>query len=159
MVRQEAIMKWETPEYEHKPKSVSWLIGLVIVSTSGVILALIANNPLLAFLVFGSALMFGIFSNREPGILTVQISSHGIKVGDTFYIFDTLESFWLNTSSNSDSPPVLLLKSKKPLMPIISIPVSDISDLSELRNLLIEVMTEEEMREPFPHQVMDRLGL
>lgn len=155
----QVLMEWSAPEHEHREKGKVWNIGLAVVVIGSATLALIADNGLLAFILVLGGFMVGILGQRQPKDIPSAIREDGVQMGSTVYFFRSLESFWLTKLNDPEEKNLLLLRSQKAGMPLITVPISDEVQLRELQELMLEMIPEEEMREPFFHKVIDYFGL
>ena len=147
---------WESPEFEFKEKTKSWywIVGIIVVAL--IILSIIFNDYLFAFLILvGGFLMFSL-ATKEPLILPVEISQHGIKVHNNMYTYPTITNFWIGKNKNNEA--LLLFTSHRHISPIISVVIERNINIMQLREYLLEFIKEEEMREPFTDKLIDRIG-
>ena len=88
-------------------------------------------------------------------MVEISINQKGITVEKEMYPFATLESFWVESQDEENQK--ILLKSKKLLMPLITIPLEEHHHL-DVREFLLQYLPEEEMHEPLSQKIMERLG-
>lgn len=154
MHQTDALIHWNVPAYTHRPKSVDWYWILGIVSISGAVLAFTFENYLFAVLILLSAFVLALYGAKEPPLLSVTIRERGVQVDRTLYPFLSLKAFFV-----LDGPhPKLMLTAQSALTPYIIIPLSNEIDPVVVRETLLAFLDEEEMAEPFPYRLMDRLG-
>ncbi len=146
--------KWKIPEYEHKPKKIDWYFALGIISISATIASFLLNNILFSIFILISALTLAIYGSRKPRILNIEIDDHGVLVNDTFYLFSTLKSFWIE---KGEGIPKIIIESEKTFVPYLVIPMKE-SDINNLRIFLLEHLKEKELTEPLPQKIMEYLG-
>jgi hypothetical protein len=150
------ILAWEAPEYHHFDKSPDWFWILGIVAISAAILCVLFGNILFAIFILLSAAVAGIFASREPRIINVELQPRGIRAGELFYHYDSLDSFWVD---EHHPLPRIILKSQKTLMPHIIVSMADPEHADEVREFLVEYLPEVQHQESFAHHIMERLGL
>lgn len=149
-------LSWDTVEYLHQEKTSDWYWIVGIVSLSIAIIAVIMNNVIFAILIIVSSFTLMLFASRKPSLVEVDIDSTGIRVGKTMYPYRHLDSFWVETRENNDR---ILLKSKKVLVPLIIIFIEeDQVHPSDVREMLMKYLPEEEHSEPFLEKLLVYLG-
>lgn len=153
-------ISWTAPEREDHNHGTDWYWAVGIISISLAVAFVIVGNTLLSIIILigmGTLLMH---AKREPRILDYRISKKGIRAGETLYLWETLESFWILDRSEDlkyQHGPKILLTSKKPLMPHIAIPLDD-DVVDEVYQILSNMVPEEYQVEPFPERIMRRIG-
>jgi hypothetical protein len=95
------------------------------------------------------------FSIIAPRTIQISINQKGVTVDKEMYPFATLESFWVESRDENDLK--ILFKSKKLIMPLISIPLEELHHL-DVREFLLQYLPEVEMHEPLAQKIMERLG-
>jgi hypothetical protein len=153
MLRSSTPITWEVHEYEFQEKSPDWFWALGIITLALAIVALLFSNVLFAFLIVIGALALGFFARREPELLRIEVTERGIRVNALLYPFSTLESFGID----EEDAPKLVLKSQKPLMPYIILPL-DGEQVHTVHSFLISHLPEEDHAEPASHKLMNALG-
>jgi hypothetical protein len=129
-----------------------WAVGIIAVSIAAT--AYILDNILFAVFIVISTIVLFLRTLQKPREMTYSITQKGIWINKEFHGFRTLESFWID---DQEDPPLLLLKSKTLLMPLLSIPLEDV-DHEALQAYLVLVLPEVEMHEPFSKRIMEYLG-
>lgn len=148
-------ISWKAYEYKKKEKTADWYWAVVIIALSIIIISFLLRNGLFAILMIIGVTTLLIFSSKEPQVMEVNIDPRGITLGKEKYPFATLEEFWIDTSDEKDYK--ILLKSKKALMPLISVPIEEYHYL-DIRDVLLDFLPEAELHEPFSQKIMERLG-
>ena len=149
------IIKWKALEYERVDRSADWFWAFGIVVVAIILASLIFGNVLFAFLILVSAAALFIFAIRHPLIDDFEVNQKGIVLEDKLYLYRTLSSFWIEME---DGSPKLLIKSKKIIMPLLVLPLSEEVEEEELRDYLLDHLDEEHLHEPLIQKVMERLG-
>jgi hypothetical protein len=149
-------LSWQAFEYEYREKSADWYWALGIIAVTGAIAAVILNNILFAVLIIVGSFFLAVFAARRPPLVQFEVSSRGVRINTILYPHVSLATFWI--IERAHGPAKLLVKSKKPLSPLISLPIADTISLDALRELLSEHLDEEELEEPFMHTLMEFLG-
>lgn len=148
-------IRFKAHEYKHRPKRPDWFWALGIIAVAGAATALILGNVLFSLLILIGAFVVGLFAHRNPREFEFEINEKGVAVGKQLYPYQTLESFWISLT-NPDEP-LLILQSKRLLMPYITVPLSN-TDPQALRNLLIKYLKEEEHADSLSEQIAEWFG-
>ena len=97
-----------------------WIIIVAIASTS-----VLLDNTMLAILMVIAGASLTILSKRPPRIVEFEINEKGVVSHGSLYLHNSLESFWVQQIGEGE--PRLLIKSLKTLMPLIVIPLGDVT--------------------------------
>lgn len=147
---------WETNEFEFKEKRKDWYWIVGIIGIILIIVAIILNNYLFAFLVGISAFLMISLATKKPLVLPIEISEQGVKIYTDMYAYDSLYGFWIRYDKKQQ--PILLLLSDRRISPIVSITLHEDINLIELREYLSEFIEEKEMKESLTDRIIDRIG-
>ncbi|PIP73049.1 MAG: hypothetical protein COW88_03200 [Candidatus Lloydbacteria bacterium CG22_combo_CG10-13_8_21_14_all_47_15] len=145
---------WTAPEYPYQQKKRDWYWALGIIATAIVIAAVFLKNLLFALIIAISAFSMALYAARKPRQIQFEVSERGVSIGDTRYLYQSLESFGILEKT---SGPVLMLKSEKTFMPFISIPLGD-TDTEDIRDFLLDYLPEETHDESLSEVLMEYLG-
>jgi len=148
-------ISWYAFEYKKREKTVDWYWAVIIISISIIVISVILHNILFALVIILSVFTLLMYSRRDPLMVEVDLGEKGIRVGKDLYPYLSLEAFWVDSLDEDDLK--ILLKSKKQIMPIISVPISEYSH-EDVRNFLLEKLEEKELHEPLSQKVMEKLG-
>lgn len=146
---------WEAYEYEHLEKTQEWFWTIIIVFFAASAATYILGNFLFSVFIFLSGITLALRGIRKPRILEFSINARGVQAGDKLYLYKDLESFWVFYD-----PPFrksLSLKSKKPFLPYIEIPLAEI-DPNEARETLLKFIKEKEHKESFLDELVRNTG-
>jgi hypothetical protein len=146
---------WHALEYKKKEKTADWYWAVGIISICIVGIAIFLHDALFAVFVILAVITLLIFSHREPKVMEIELGERGLKVDKENYHYTTLEAFWIDISDERE--PKIILRSKKAMMPLIVIPIEEYNH-EDIRNFLLEKLTEKEMHEPLSQKVMEKLG-
>ncbi len=146
---------WSGYEYEFREKSPDWYWALGIVALAAAITAAIAGNALLAALIIVAAFTMALFATKRPTHTEFVLNDRGLVIGVKLYPYETLESYWIYGPEEKEE---LIVKSQKPLMPLILIPLEGVS-ATEVEKRLSLKLTKEEHVEPLSHRVMEFFGV
>ena len=147
-------LHWSLPEYEEKNRSIDWFWGLGLLALLVIGAAIYFQNYLFAILIAVSAFSLGMFAFQKPKNVEYELNEQGIRIHQTLYPYQTLESFWVETRSR----PKIILLSKKFFVPYIVVPIVD-HDPKLVRLFLLKHLSEVEHHEPFINHLIERLGL
>lgn len=140
------MVKWQAREFKKQEKSFLWYLIWAVLSLAIIIFAILQKSPLMAIVFVLIAVIVYLFAQKEPKKIEFVVSKKGVKIDDKLYDYEDLESFWIFYD-----PPrkkILSLKSKKLLMPYISIPIAKQNPV-KLRKYLLEFLSEKEQEESF----------
>ncbi len=148
------LIKWETREYHHSPKTHDWYWAVGIITVTLAVIAILLGNLIFALFIILSGVALCIHATIPSHITECQISNKGIMFKNVLFPYTTLDTFWVETLQ---SYPKLLVKSKKFFMPHIVIPIETV-DPDKVRALLLAYMKEEEEHESLGLRFMQYLG-
>jgi hypothetical protein len=149
-----SIIEWNAPEHYHFERSSDWYWAVGIVTITCAALAFIFGNPIFGILILVGALALVLHASRTPRTLHYEVNDRGIVVDNTLYTFLTLDSFWIDTLHHE---PKIILKSRKTFMPLISMPIAEVSP-DDVRTVLLTYIAETEHVEPFTQKLLEVLG-
>ena len=147
------LLTWEASEYEHRERGPDWFWAVGIVGIGLVVTTVILGNVLFAVLLVVAVGALLLQALKRPRVISFGVGERGVRVENTLYPYSTLESFWVK----DDAPPQLLVKSEKPFAPLLIIPLGD-NDPAVVREILLELVAEEELWEPLTQRVLEYLG-
>ena len=157
MLHKESIeFQWNYPEFEFKEKTKMWYLGVAIVSLIFIAIALLMKNYLFAFLILLGGFMMFTIATKEPMVVSAEVSKHGIKIHSEMHPYQDIFAFWIGESITQK--PILIIKTKKKITPIIAIPLPPEINIMQLREFLLEFIEEEEIHEPFTDKLIEHIG-
>ncbi len=146
--------QWDFPEYERHDRSTLWYVLAFGIGATLIIYALKDGNPLFALIILLLALILFTHHRQAPMQLNFTLFETGVQVGDKFFLFREIDSFWVIYE-----PPVVkrlyLLPKNRSLRGEISIPLLDQNPV-EVRRVLLEYLKEDLDRDEETHN--DKLG-
>jgi len=148
------LLSWQTAEFEKQEKGKDWFIVFGIGIVVLVIISLIAKAilPAVTFILLGAVIF--IFSKRPPREIKFSIRKDGVLIDNKFYEWSNLASFWIFYKPGE--PKVLSLRSRKPIMPYIHLPLGSESPIG-LRRVMMKYLPEEEQEESVIDEMARRL--
>lgn len=87
--------RWEFPEFVNEKKSKKWLIGVSALVLALIIYAIISANLLFAMILAISVFIVILQGFQDPRPVEVSVGEDGIVVGNKFYPYRALASFWI----------------------------------------------------------------
>lgn len=147
-------IEWNAQERKAEGHSPDWYVAAGIIALSIATTAVILHNYLFAVLVAISTVALFLRTLQKPRTFSYALTSKGLWVNKEFHAFKTLDAFWVD---ENDDPPLLLVKSKAFVMPLLSIRLDGL-DHEALRAYLVTVLPETELHEPFSKKIMEFLG-
>lgn len=148
---------WDGTEHEHLEKTTDWYWGLGIVIVTGIVIAIISKNYLLAVLLLVGGIMLGVYANDRPEPVHVEISERGIKLNRDLYIYETIASFWMYKDHKGRDQLVVVTGRKIMPQRIISLP--ETIPAVEIRKYLIEFIEEKETKPSIIDTLAESFGL
>ncbi len=150
-------MQWNTPTKHIKEKTKDWFASVIVIAGSLMFIAILLGNYVIAALVLAITVALIIVHSSPIQPQNIELRTGGILVDRRLYPWETIESFAIQEYFKV---PRLVLKSKRSISPIISIPIDeDKIDIEELRSVLEEIIPEENIHEPFLVLLLEKLGL
>lgn len=151
----EPLIAWQAPEHRIAPKTSDWYWAVGIIVFTGAALAFIFGQVIFGILIIVAAVALVLHASAPARDIRAEVSDRGIVVGKTFYPFLHLDSFWIDPH---EFPSQILLKSARPFMPYIRVPIADDIEAEEVRQILLRYIAEAEHEEPLTLKLMERLG-
>lgn len=149
-------ISWQHHEHAHNPKAVDWFWIVGIIAIGGIVLSLYFKNYLFAIIILLFTVISFLLVNKPPRLLLFEITRKGVRAGNVLYPYSLLSSFWVEDTEYNDK---ILLKSKKPLSPLILIPFDSTKiDPETFRDYLLDYLDEEELEEPLHQIIMEWFG-
>lgn len=146
---------WQTPEYEYKQRAQDWYWTVGILAAALVVVFIIMGNALFGLVVAIATFALTLFSARKPLVVQVDVDDKGVRIAKTLYPYASLDSFGIDGEDRN--MPKLHLKSKKVVMPLVSVPIA-LDDIDSLRDYLRGKLTEETFEPSLIQTIFERLG-
>ncbi len=98
-------LKWRAPEFEYRPKGVSWYWISIIIAAVIVGISVWQKNFLFGFLIVVAEILVLVWANREPPLVEFTINERGFDIGGhKFYAWSEMESFSVDEYLQTDWP-------------------------------------------------------
>ena len=138
-------IEWQAPAFEFREKTPDWYWSLGLLTVAIFIATIVVHNFLFGFIVLLSGFSLALYGAKKPETVTFKIDSEGIKIGNKIYDYKNLKCFWIDSH-----PPYrnnILIESKKPLMPQLTMPLGNV-DQKKIKEFLTRFIGEKEINEP-----------
>ena len=153
-------LEWSALEYEEKERSKDWFwaLGIIIVTSS--IAAIIFENYFFAALLFISGILLGFFAIKKPDMINYELNTKGLKIRTQLYPYENIKSFYVQTGGDEEKKlkPILFIKTERIFMPVISIPIENVTAYNIHSMMLSKNVNEEKMKEHPSIKRIDSLG-
>jgi hypothetical protein len=116
-------IRWKEFEYSHTAKTANWFWLVASGALAFIIIAILMHNFLFGFFAIAAAFAVILMGVKKPRELTFSIEAKGIKIGPRLYLYEDLNSFWINYDPPEKKE--LILETKKKLAQHIKIPLGD----------------------------------
>ncbi len=98
-------IKWQAPEFEYRPKGVSWYWISIIVAAAIVAVSVWQKNFLFGLLIIVAEILVLVWANREPPFVEFTLNERGLDIGgNKFYVWSEAESFGIDDYLETDWP-------------------------------------------------------
>ena len=141
-------------QYVEKSKDWFWILWIIIIASISAAV-LVANYTFAGFL-FLAGLVLTVLAVRKPSIVSVYFGNNFIKIDEKKYSISDIESYNFIPEDHR-----LLLKLKKPYLPILVIPIGERGPEGKVRMYINESEWEEdlELQEPFLELLAEKIGI
>jgi hypothetical protein len=147
-------ISWQALEYEEKERHIDWFWALGVIVVAGAIASIVFGNYFFALLLIISGLLLGFFAVKKPEMVSYELNEKGLQIKSRIYPFGEIKAFWVK----KEAPASLFIKSKRLIMPIISIPIEP-DQTENIHQIMLEKnIPEEEMKEHVSEKIMESLG-
>ena len=139
---------WKIPEYEKHEKNRNWYIIAAVIALALITYAIFTRNYLFALIIVIIAFIIITRDSQDPLVVIFSLESTGVRLGQSFYSYDTFKDFSVVFRPN-DNIKGLYLNFKNTLRPHLSIPLKEASPV-EVRNYLLRFLVEDLERNDAP---------
>ena len=150
----EALISWTAPTHLYAEKNPDWFWAVGIITLALAAVCFIFGEIITGIFVIVAAAALVLHASRPPHVVRYEINDRGIALDETLYPFLSLDSFWI---PHDETPPKILIKSRKLLMPLMIIYIDEVNP-EEVRMVLLKYIAETEHREPLLKHLMGWLG-
>ena len=149
LMKDETILEWQSPEHHFDRKNNEWYWGLGIGAIGIAVLCFYFNNFLFGIFIIISAFTIGLLSYKETRAVNVKITHRGIVVGRQLYEWSSYQDFWIEDEHTNGAR--ILLRPMSDWLPLTTIHINENIDLNELREILLEFLEEDFIKETILH--------
>ncbi|MCX6716194.1 MAG: hypothetical protein NT077_04255 [Candidatus Taylorbacteria bacterium] len=150
----EALISWNAPAHIYVEKKSDWFWAVGIITLAIAAVCFIFGEIITGIFVIVAAVALVIHAANPPHNVRYEINDRGIALDDVLYPFLSLDSFWI---PHNETPPRVLIKSRKLLMPIIVIYIDEV-DPESVREVLLKYIAETEHHEPALKKLLEWIG-
>lgn len=149
-------IKFQAKSGQYVEKSKDWFWVLWIAALAAVSAAVLIGNYTFAGFLFLAGFVVTILAIRKPSTVPVYFGNSYIKIENKKYQVSEIESYNFLPEHHR-----VLLKHKKPYMPILVVPIGTRGPEGKIRHYLNESPWEEdvELQEPFLEILAEKLGI
>lgn len=175
------LIAWTADEHVYTQKNAEWYWTVGIIGATVAALAFIFSNIMFGVFVVVATIALCIVSSKPPRRIDYSINDRGIMIDDRLYTFLSMKAFWIehNHGKTADSTsfvgtdsetgeqvetgnfvynkPAILIRSSRPVMPYIHIPIEEV-DPEEIRDILLKYIPERQMSESQFHKIFEQFG-
>ena len=145
----ENFISWQAPEFEYRPKDVSWYWLSLIAAIILIALAVWQKNFLFVVFVVIAWLVITSLADRFPTIWKFKIDEKGLNISlpnkksgnDKFYPYEDIEGFDIHYGGEEYKE--LVLKIKKKFSPYLKINIYA-ADEEKIKNFLLQRLSKDE---------------
>lgn len=138
------LMEWEPVQFRDAPRGDNWYLWLGIAAAILITIAILTKTYIVAVTFFLLAVVLVMFAQKPIKRHRVRITDTGIEVGEQFYPYHKLKSFWI--LYNPPQVTTLNFQQRDKISLNINIEIED-EDPVKIRDILLEYLTEEENKE------------
>jgi hypothetical protein len=146
---------WEAPEHQHIEKTVDWFWVVGLLTIAGAAASFIFGNILFGLVIIFGALAIVVHSLRDPRMIPFAITARGVRIDGDLYPYTSLSGYAIDEENRHG--PQLLLKSRKLFTPLLILPIPE-DYMDEIEDIISLRLPEEELEEPFSHQLLEFFG-
>jgi hypothetical protein len=150
----EPIISWKAQSHSHMHKGQDWYWAVGIITLAISVVCFIFGNVITGIFVIIASVALVVHASQPPKEVQYSINDRGIVSDDTLFPFLSLDSFWID---HTEETPRILIKSRRPLMPLIIIHIQEI-DSEEIRQVLLRYIAETEHKEPLLKKILESFG-
>ncbi len=142
-VSDEVSWRIKEPIFSPQNKEMLWALGIIGVAV--IIFSVLLKNYLFILIVAIAALIVHFAKSKEE-MIDFRLNTDGFYINEKFYPYENFESFWIFPAQSDRFEREFVLRYKKHLMPLLTIPFYD-KDETGIRNLLTNHLEKNEEKE------------
>ena len=142
----QVLIFWQALEFEKKQRYPRWYLCFYAILFGLVLYTFLTNNLFMSiiFIIFG--FLFSFYEKKKPENYTFGVTDDGVFAQDRLYDFDMLDSFWIFYEPGGIKE--LSLKSQKPFLPYINIPLGSANPI-KIREIILKHLPEKKHTKGF----------
>lgn len=149
------IAEWDAPEFIFRKKTNDWYWALGIILIIGIVIAVLDKNFLIGVFIVLAITLIYFLGQKQPGIVHFEISDQGVRFDTNFFPYHNIDSFWIEDQAEQWK---LVFQVRKSITPILTVPIPEDINPSEVRDVLVHYLPEQEQQEPWAHRVSEQIG-
>src|SRR3990167_8708252 len=146
----ETLLEWHSPEHHFDKKGNDWYWILAVLILGASFLAFYFGNFLFGIFIIIAGLTVGMLSYKETKIIPIKVSTKGIIFGKSLYPWMSYRSFWIEDEHTHGAR--ILMHPVNSFLPLTIIPINEEIDLNDVRDVLLEFLEEEFLKESIIHK-------
>lgn len=127
-------IKWKAHTYQATIKSVDWYWGLGLITFVSAYFAYKFDTPIFSILLISLGISIAVAAKTKDENDEYEITSKGVRSGNTEYSFDSIKSFYIFEGSDHNTSS-LLLNTKDSFLNHVSIPLGN-ADISHIKDIM-----------------------
>lgn len=134
------LLSWHFPEFETYERTTTWYIVFFILAGALLVYAVLMTDFLFAVIIVMSSIIILLWHRKEPVELDINIMEAGIEIGNKFYMYKEIKSFFIIYE-----PPqvtTLFVQLRTNTKPRISIPLNGQNPV-KVRDILLNFLEED----------------
>lgn len=148
------LISWDALEHIHTEKNNDWYWAVGIITITAAALAFIFNNVIFGIFIIVGSFALVVHASKKPKLIHCEINDRGIIIDGILYPFLTLDSFWIDAHAR---PSKVIIKSHKTFMPYIVVYIDEV-DPEDVRDVLLDYISETEHHEPLSQKILEIFG-
>jgi uncharacterized membrane protein YobD (UPF0266 family) len=136
-----ALFSWEADEFQTHERGLWWYVGVFGLAILAIIYAIYIKNWMFIGVVVMIVVALFVLGRVAPRKFVHTITDKGVKVGDKFYSYSELKSFWVV----DDVATVLNILTAKKYALLLTLQLAK-GDVEKVRTILSEYLPEESDR-------------
>ncbi|HQF57126.1 MAG TPA: hypothetical protein PK831_01325 [Candidatus Magasanikbacteria bacterium] len=141
------LKEWTIQEYEKYNRGILWYIIMGGLGIFFVVYGVVTRDFLFSLIIILFAIILFLQAHQDPKQISFKITELGVVVGNRFYSFSELDSFFI--IYNPPDVKTLFLETKEVLKPMIRVPLLDMNPV-DVKNVLRAYLPENFERENEP---------
>lgn len=141
------LIDWHFPEFEKPERSLLWYVIMLITSIAFIVIAIMNSNFLFAVIIVMTIVILILQERRDPLELNIKIMEAGIEIGEKFYKYKDISSFFIIYE-----PPItsnLYIQMKTRIAPRLNIPLKEQNPI-KVRDILMNFLSEDVEKDDEP---------